>query len=349
MEQNNPYAEYSSTQLYDDGTGRGAVINPPIADPKNAMYNMQTLSPMQMVKMAQQQNQQNVQEDSEDYLESLFDGEELSEAFMEKARTIFEAALNEKFSILEAHMVQAAKELIEENQQAALEVVSESTQMTTDTLVEHLDSYLDYVISEWMNENEIAIERGLRTEIAENFIHGLKDLFESSFIDVPQEKYDILDDLYGANEELQESLNKLIRENVSLKNEVNAHLCAESFMQQAQGLADTQVEKLAKLAEGIEFENVDQYTQKIALLRESYFGSNSKPSSRENASFLTEDANGGEFVSTSEGSQDPLMESVMNTISVMQKNKPRVEKVVPEQNQRLASLINPNMVKDNFI
>jgi hypothetical protein len=348
MEQNNPYAEYSSTQLYDDGTGRGAVINPPIADPKNAMYNMQTLSPMQMVKMAQQQNQQNVQEDSEDYLESLFDGEELSEAFMEKARTIFEAALNEKFSILEAHMVQAAKELIEENQQAALEVVSESTQMTTDTLVEHLDSYLDYVISEWMNENEIAIERGLRTEIAENFIHGLKDLFESSFIDVPQEKYDILDDLYGANEELQESLNKLIRENVSLKNEVNAHLCAESFMQQAQGLADTQVEKLAKLAEGIEFESPEQYSQKVALLRESYFG-NGKTQSRgaSRQAMLTEDTDGS-FVGTSD-STDPMMESVVNTLSLLQKNKPMIQKAVPEQNQKLASLINPNIVKDNFI
>lgn len=345
MDKQNPYAEYSSPLLYSDATGRGAVINPPLADPKVAAYNMQTLSPMQMLKMAQEK--ENVQEDhSEDYLESLFDGEELSESFMHKARIIFEAALAEKLSILESYLVQAAKELIEESQQAAVEVVNESTVSTADNLVEHLDSYLDYVITEWMNENQVAIERGLRTEIAENFIHGLKDLFESSFIDVPQEKYDILDDLFGANEELQENVNSLIKQNISLKNEINAHLCAEAFMEQAAGLADTQVEKLAKLAEGIEFENVDQYSQKVALLRESYFGSD-RPRVSNQQSMLTEN-NDYSYVGDT-GNTDPMMESVVNTLSLLQRNKPKTERVVPDQHQRLASLINPNVVKDNFI
>jgi hypothetical protein len=357
MPDNNPYAEYSSPALYDDGTGRGAVINPPLADPNVAMGNMKTLSPAQLLKKAKK-NQQ-VQEEGVDHLEALFDGEELSESFKEKAKTIFEAAINERVTFLESHILEAAKEIIQEQQEAAKEiileaqeaakeVVLESTTGTSEALIEQVDNYLNYVISEWMEENKVAVERGLRTEIAENFIHGLKDLFESSFIDVPNEKYNVLDDLYDANEELQENVNNLIRENVALKNEVNAHLCAEAFMQQAQGLADTQVEKLAKLAEGIEFESPEQYSQKVALLRESYFG-NGKTQSRgaSRQAMLTEDTDGS-FVGTSE-SNDPLMESVVNTLSLLQKNKPMVQKAVPEQNQRLASLINPNIVKDNFI
>ena len=357
MPDNNPYAEYSSPALYDDGTGRGAVINPPLADPNVAMSNMQTLSPVDLLKKSK--NNQQVQEEGVDYLEALFDGEDLSEDFKEKAKTIFEAAINERVTFLESHILEAAKEIIEEQQQAAKEVVLESQQAakevvlestagTSEALIEQVDNYLNYVISEWMTENKVAVERGLRTEIAENFIHGLKDLFESSFIDVPHEKYDVLDDLYDANEELQESVNDLIRQNVALKNEVNAHLCAEAFMQQAQGLADTQVEKLAKLAEGIEFESPEQYSQKVALLRESYFG-NGKTQSRgaSRQAMLTEDTDGS-FVGTSD-STDPMMESVVNTLSLLQKNKPMIQKAVPEQNQKLASLINPNIVKDNFI
>ena len=356
MPNNNPYAEYSSSVLYNDGTGRGAVINPPFANPNAAMANMQTLSPVDLLKKKKKKKE--VQEEGFDYLEALFDGEELSEAFMEKAKTIFEAAINERVTFLEAHILEAAKEIIQEQQQAAIEVVQESTQAakevvlestdsTAENLVEHLDSYLDYVITEWMTENKVAVERGLRTEIAENFIHGLKELFESSFIDVPNEKYDVLDDLYDANEELQENVNSLIRDNIALKNEVNAHLCAEAFMQQAQGLADTQVEKLAKLAEGIEFENVDQYTQKVALLRESYFGNGAKGRTVRQPSMLTEDTDGS-FVGSDENI-DPMMQSVVNTLSLLQRNKPLVEKAIPENNQRLASLINPNIVKDNFI
>ena len=356
MSKNNPYKEYSSPALYNDGTGRGAEINSPIADPNVAMGNMKTLSPTDLLK--KKKNKKEVQEEGIDYLEALFDGEELSEAFKEKAITIFEAAINERVTFLEAHILQAAKEIIQEQQQAAFEVVQESTQAakevvhestdsTAENLVEHLDSYLDYVITEWMTENKVAVERGLRTEIAENFIHGLKELFESSFIDVPNEKYDVLDDLYDANGELQENVNSLIRDNIALKNEVNAHLCAEAFMQQAQGLADTQVERLAKLAEGIEFENVNQYTQKVALLRDSYFGNGARERATHQLSMLTEDADGS-FVGYNDN-LDPMMQSVVNTLSLLQKNKPLVEKAIPEQNQRLASLINPNIVKDNFI
>lgn len=351
---------YSDTNLYNDGSGKGAIINPPIAQPMTGQMNMSSLRPggaamgnvpqgyapqqPQMGGMggmyAGMGGQEEVME--EDYLNSLFDGENLSEDFKFKAKTIFEAAINERVAFIEAHIVQAAKELMAEQTEAAREVVQETTSHSTETLVEHLDQYLSYVINEWMQENQVAIERGLRTEIAENFITQLKDLFESSFIDVPNEKYNVLDDMYAANSELQESLNRTIAENVQLRNEVTARLCAEAFIEESTDLADTQVERLASLAEGIEFDSVDQYRQKVALLKESYFGQTApKTQQSTQSSFLTE--NSGSYVATD--SANPIMNSVVQAISTMQRNKPRQT----QNSERLSELINPGIVQDNFI
>jgi hypothetical protein len=272
---------------------------------------------------------------SEDYLSSLFNGENLSEDFKFKTKTIFEAAISERVSLIENNILSASKEIIEE------QVIANTQQ-----IVEQVDQYLNYVISEWMEENKVAVERGLRTEIAENFINGLKDLFESSFIDVPQEKYNVLDDLFEANNELKENLNGLMKENISLKNEINARLCAEAFMEETSGLADTQVEKLAKLAEGIEFENPDQYRRKVSLLKESYFGA--KKIQQNNNGLLTEDMDTAPVLT--ENSSDPFVSSVANTISVLNKNTPKVEKVYNSPSSaRLAGLINPGIAKDSFI
>jgi uncharacterized protein YdcH (DUF465 family) len=339
MADNNPYAEYSSTDLYNDGTGKGAVVAPPISDADTAAASMATIQGAGTGKKKKQPAAESI-----DYLESLFDGENLSEDFKLKAKTIFEAAIAEKVSIIEAHILEAAKEIIHEQ-------VNEHGE----NLVEQVDGYLDYVISEWMQENKVAVERGLRTEIAENFIMGLKDLFENSFIDVPQEKYNVLDDVFEANEELQENVNNLMKQNMELKNEITAHLCAEAFVSETSGLAATQVEKLAKLSEGIEFDTVDQYRQKVALLRESYFNRNapvasSQVSVPQTQQSLTEDAQfNGAYVSDN-SNNDPLMESVVNTISLLQKNQPKIEKVHSSKNaQRLSSLINPGIVQDNYI
>jgi len=351
---------YSDTNLYNDGSGKGAIINPPIAQPMTGQMNMSSLRPggaamgnvpqgyapqqPQMGGMggmyAGMGGQEEVME--EDYLNSLFDGENLSEDFKFKAKTIFEAAINERVAFIEAHIVQAAKELMAEQTEAAREVVQETTSHSTEALVEHLDQYLSYVINEWMQENQVAIERGLRTEIAENFITQLKDLFESSFIDVPNEKYNVLDDMYAANSELQESLNRTIAENVQLRNEVTARLCAEAFIEESTDLADTQVERLASLAEGIEFDSVDQYRQKVALLKESYFGQTAPTTQQPiQSGFLTE--NSGSFVATD--SANPIMNSVVQAISTMQRNKPRQT----QNSERLSELINPGIVQDNFI
>jgi hypothetical protein len=355
MAENNPYAEYASTQLYQDASGKGAMIGTaPVADQGTAAGNMGSISGPGGGTKKKKGKKEQVQEEDVDYLASLFDGEELSENFKFKAKTIFEAAINERVSVIEAHILEAAKELIEEQAEAAKEVIAESTANTANNLVEHIDGYLNYVVEEWMTENKVAVERGLRTEIAENFINGLKDLFESSFIDVPQEKYNVLDDIYEANEELQTNLNKMIKENIELKNEVTAHLCAEAFMRQASGLADTEIEKLAKLAEGVEFENVQQYERKVALLKESYFNRARTDMSRPSQNYqsygqvpLTEDT--GSYVGSS--NTDPLMENIVNTLSLMNKNKPKVERAIPENSaaSKVASLINPGLVKDNVI
>jgi hypothetical protein len=315
-----------------------------ISTPQQAAMNMATLRPGGAAGVQQPvANPQEEEELQDDYLESLFNGENLSEDFKFKAKTIFEAAVNEKVSILEAHILQAAKEIISEQTEAASEALIESK----NELVEHVDGYLSYVVNEWMTENKVAVERGLRTEIAENFIMGLKDLFESSFIDVPQEKYDVLDDVFQSNEELHESVNSLMKENISLKNEINAHLCAEAFMQQTAGLAETQIEKLASLAEGIEFENVDQYAQKIALLKESYFNTPRQTNNQYSAGMLVEDT--GSYVADNTSS-DPLMESVMNTISKIQRNQPKTEKLYQDPSSaRLSGLINTNRVQDKNI
>ena len=336
MPENNPYREFKSnklheaeqdfesTQLYDDGTGRGAMIAKVVA----------TGNPLTAKTL------------KDDYLESLFSGENLSEEFKLKATTIFEAAINEKVSLIESAIIEASKEIIEE--QAAEK---------HNQLVEHVDGYLNYVINEWMEDNKVAIERGIRTEIAENFMNGLKQLFETSFIDVPNEKYNVLEDLYAANEELQENANTLIKENMQLKQELTLRLCAEAFIEESAGLADTQVEKLAKLAEGIDFSNVDQYRQKIALLKESYFGTNAKtvqPQSSyqsPNAQVLTED---GSFVGgTSE--ENPVMESIVNAISSINRHRPAKPMFKPMNDSpvdsRIQQIMNPSRMvspKDNL-
>lgn len=214
----------------------------------------------------QQQMAEEVEFDVSDFANALFEGEDLSEDFKKKCIAIFEAAVNEKVSIMEEAMIEASKKIIEEQ-------VASSVQ----TITEGVDKYLTYVCEEWMNENKLAVESGMKTEIVENFIYGLKELFENSFIDVPEEKYNVVDELFEANSELESKLNEQINENVNLKNQLIAHQCAEVFVESAKGLADTEVEKFASLAEGIEFDSVEQYKEKLSVLRESYFSGTVKP------------------------------------------------------------------------
>jgi hypothetical protein len=306
-------SEYEDTNLYNDGSGRGAKLGTldGARMMNTAAANMASLRPGGTVASGGQEEEEAINEDSElddleqlevdisDTLNALFESTDATPEFVEKFKVIFEAALSEKVSLIEQSIIEASKEVIQEN----IETITES-------LTDHMDQYLSYVVEEWMQENKLAIESGFRTEIAENFIMGLKELFENSFIDVPQEKYDVLDDLFSVNSDLETQLNHTLKENIDLKNKVLAHECAESFVELSRGLADTEVEKLAKLSENIEFNSVDQYRQKIDLLRESYFGSES--SSEKLGNFLTEETTN---VNTKPAGADPVMDAYIHSIS----------------------------------
>ena len=191
---------------------------------------------------------------------ALVDGEDLSEEFKEKAATIFEAAVKSKTRTELARIV--------ENQQAAMAVEIEEYK---DTLSEKVDQYLDYVVEEWMKENELAIERGLKGEIAEDFISGLKQLFEDHYIDVPNEKYDVLEAQSDKIAELEEQLNSVMENNIKM-NSANSELVREQVIAEVvSGLADTEIEKFKSLTEEIDFKDQDTFREKLDILKESYF------------------------------------------------------------------------------
>ena len=185
---------------------------------------------------------------------------DLSEEFKDKAATIFEAAvktrIKEQTKILEA---QFEKKLASE------------TETVKEAMVEKVDSYLNYVVEEWMKENELAVERGIRTEIAEDFITGLKGLFKEHYIDVPEEKYNVLDDLTDQVKDLEGKLNEQIEKNVNLSKDVSESNREKLIAQVSEDLADTEKEKFASMAENVEYDSAEKFQEKLETIKESYF------------------------------------------------------------------------------
>jgi len=185
---------------------------------------------------------------------------DLSEEFKEKAATIFETAvktrIKEQTKIIEAQYV---KKLASE------------TDTVKEAMVEKVDSYLNYVVEEWMKENELAVERGIRTEIAEDFITGLKGLFKEHYIDVPEEKYNVLDDLTNQVKELEDKLNEQIEKNVNLSKNVSESNREKLIAQVSEDLADTEKEKFGSMAENVEYDSAEKFQEKLETIKESYF------------------------------------------------------------------------------
>ena len=200
--------------------------------------------------------------DVKEHVDALVAGEDsLSEEFKTKAATVFEAAIKSK-----------VKEIAEEMQADYDKKLTEETSKSKDELVEKVDSYLAYVVEEWMKENELALERGIKGEIAEDFISGLKKLFEDHYIDVPDEKYNVLEDQSSKIEELEKKLNESIEKNVELTKE-NGNFKRQDIIDEAsKDLAETQKEKFNKLAEEIDYKNEEDFKTKVATVKESYFG-----------------------------------------------------------------------------
>ncbi len=198
--------------------------------------------------------------DIEEDVDALFGGEELSEEFKEKARTIFEAALGAK--------VKEIQEALEAQYAAR---ITEATEELKGSLQERVDSYLEYVAQEWMVENELAVEQGLKTEMTESFLSGMKGLFEEHYVTIPEDKYDVLESMVDKLDEMETKLNEQIDKNITLNKRL-AESSAQGILDQvSDGLADTQKEKLASLAESVEFESEQEYREKLETLKESYF------------------------------------------------------------------------------
>jgi hypothetical protein len=200
-------------------------------------------------------------------VEALTKDENLSEDFKSKAATIFEAAVKSK--------VTEAKKKIHASYE---EKLKEEVETSKSELVEKVDSYLNYVVEEWMAENKLAVERGIKGEIAEDFINGLKKLFEDHYIDVPDEKYNVLEDQASKIEELEKKLNEQIEKNVEL-NKHNGELKRQDIIDEASAdLTDTAKEKFSKLVEEVEYSNESDFKAKVATIKESYFGKKTESS-----------------------------------------------------------------------
>ena len=200
----------------------------------------------------------NVEED----VAALFAGEELSEEFQEKAKTVFEAALHMR--------VEQVKAQVEEQSQAAL---AEQLEGMKSELVERVDSYLEYVSQEWIEENSLQIEHGLKTEMTESFLEGMKSLFEDHYVSIPEDKYDVVENMVEKLDDMETKLNEQIERNIHLNRRLGESTAEGIFAAVSEGLALTQKEKLASLAEGVEFEGEESYRDKLTTLRESYFPS----------------------------------------------------------------------------
>ena len=206
--------------------------------------------------------------DFSDDLNALVESEAtLSDEFKAKTAVIFEAAVKSKLA-----------EEIDRLETEYKEQLDEEIKTTKEDLVEKVDSYLNYVVENWMEENKVAIQSGLRAEIAEGFMNKLKDLFTESYIEVPEGKIDLVDELATTNEELEEQYNEAVAKSMKLAEELNTYKRTQIIAEASKDLADTQVEKLTKLAESIDFESEEDFAAKVETLKASYFKSDAPTS-----------------------------------------------------------------------
>ena len=198
----------------------------------------------------------NVEED----VNALLAGEELSEEFQEKARTIFETAINAKVATIR-----------EELETKYAEKFAEEVASAKESLAERVDSYLEYVADEWMSENQLAVEAGLKADMTESFLSGMKNLFEEHYVTIPEEKYNVFESMVEKLDDMETKLNEQIEKNITLNARLSESAADGILNDVSEGLAQTQKEKLASLAESVEFESEEQYRGKLETLKESYF------------------------------------------------------------------------------
>jgi hypothetical protein len=236
----------------------------------------------------------------EEDVQALFTGEELSEEFQEKARTIFETAIKTK--------VAEVKEQIEAQYEEAL---IEEVQSIKSELTERVDAYLEYVADEWISENSLAIEHGLKTEMTESFLAGMKSLFEDHYVSIPEDKYDVIESMVDKLDEMETKLNEQIQRNVALNKRLAESVSDVIFAEVSEGLALSQKDKLASLAENVEFDSEANYREKLVKLRESYFPTNAGTQRSKTESISEEVASEGQAI---QESYSPMMNAYLQTL-----------------------------------
>ena len=242
--------------------------------------------------------------DIEEDVNALLAGEDLSEEFQEKARTIFEAALRSKVSEI--------KETLEEQYS---NVLAEEVEEIKTELAERVDSYLEYVADEWISENALAVEQGLKTEMTESFLQGMRGLFEDHYVSIPEDKYDVIENMVDKLDEMEGKLNEQIERNIALNQRLAESVADVIFADVTDGLALSQKDKLASLAENVEFDSEENYREKLVTLRESYFSSRNTITQRDVPESLSESTD----LMESAEAVSPRMEAYLQTLGRVSK------------------------------
>ena len=240
--------------------------------------------------------------DVEEDLTALLEGEELSEEFQNKARTIFEAAIKTKISEVKSELQEQYEKTIVE------EVASVKAE-----LAERVDAYLEYVSDEWMSENKLAVEAGLKTEMTDSFLTGMKSLFEDHYVTIPEEKYDVLNSMVEKLDEMEGKLNEQINKNVALNKRLAESTSDVILADVSEGLAVTQKDKLATLAENVEFDGEDNYREKLVTLRNSYFPAN-PGAPKQQTENLSEGAETGHQQPAVTGSMESYLKAISRSV-----------------------------------
>ena len=212
--------------------------------------------------VAEEETTEDIEVDIEEDVNALFGGEDLSEEFKEKAKLVFETALNSKVAEVQEALEAKYQETLEER-------ISEEKA----SLSERVDNYLEYVADEWFTENTLAIEQGLKTDMTESFLQGMRGLFEEHYVTIPEDKYDVLESMVEKLDDMETKLNEQIEKNIGLNSRLGESVANGILESVSEGLASTQKEKLASLSESVEFESEESYREKLETLRESYFSS----------------------------------------------------------------------------
>ena len=270
----------------------------PEAEQEEVVAEEETTEEEEVVAESSEETEETEDLNIEEDVAALLSGEDLSEEFQAKAKMIFESAINSKVATIKENLENDYAKTLKE------EIESEKVKLT-----ERVDSYLEYVAGEWLQENQLAVEAGLKTEMTESFLEGMKSLFEEHYVSIPDDKYDVLENMVNKLDEMEEKLNEQIENNVALNKRLAESTSNGIFSDVAEGLAITQKEKLASLAESVEFESEANYREKLVTLRNSYFPTSAPSAQRDNNEVL------------SEGTESPVKAtgSMANYLSTLQR------------------------------